>query len=241
MWSYYFMVSEIPVTLLSPSSEEITSVEGISIPFSPTPVPSTSEVNSVSTNLDQCALTVSTVINKEEFLTGFHKRKLQRKKKAQEEFEQQLKEERKRLQLEARESYKKLVVSHRPIPELENLASKKYELENHSVNITELSASDLAEKNLWIGTSKVIYEDESSENNDQKDTQKDELTRLKLKTPKDVKKILKKNAKKQVQKSKTFKLKNKLERQKNKKESLKKKKKRKGHSKSRQAGKKGKR
>lgn len=87
----------------------------------------------------------------------------------------------------------------------------------------------------------VIYEDESSENNDQKDTQKDELTRLKLKTPKDVKKILKKNAKKQVQKSKTFKLKNKLERQKNKKESLKKKKKRKGHSKSRQAGKKGKR
>lgn len=176
-----------------------------------------------------------------EFLTGFHKRKLQRKKKAQEEFEQQLKEERKRLQLEARESYKKLVVSHRPIPELENLASKKYELENHSVNITELSASDLAEKNLWIGTSKVIYEDESSENNDQKDTQKDELTRLKLKTPKDVKKILKKNAKKQVQKSKTFKLKNKLERQKNKKESLKKKKKRKGHSKSRQAGKKGKR
>lgn len=60
------MVSEIPVTLLSPSSEEITSVEGISIPFSPTPVPSTSEVNSVSTNLDQCALTVSTVINKEQ-------------------------------------------------------------------------------------------------------------------------------------------------------------------------------
>jgi hypothetical protein len=35
-----------------------------------------------------------------EFLTGFHKRKLQRKRKAQEELEQQLKEERKRLKQE---------------------------------------------------------------------------------------------------------------------------------------------
>ncbi|XP_069704587.1 uncharacterized protein [Periplaneta americana] len=61
-----YEVSEIPVTLLSPSSGEITSVEGISIPLSPTAVPSTAEVNSVSTNLDQCALTVPTVINKEQ-------------------------------------------------------------------------------------------------------------------------------------------------------------------------------
>jgi hypothetical protein len=33
--------------------------------------------------------------------------------------------------------------------------SENYELENHSVSITELSTSDLAEKNNWIGTSKV--------------------------------------------------------------------------------------
>jgi ribosomal RNA-processing protein 17 len=35
-----------------------------------------------------------------EFLTGFHKRKLQRKKRAEEELKQQLKEERKRLKHE---------------------------------------------------------------------------------------------------------------------------------------------
>jgi hypothetical protein len=37
-----------------------------------------------------------------EFLTGFHKRKLQRKKRAQEELKQQLNEERKRLKQEVR-------------------------------------------------------------------------------------------------------------------------------------------
>lgn len=57
--------------------------------------------------------------------------------------------------LQARESYKKLVVSHRPVPEVENLVSENYELENHSVSIMELSASDLAEKNNWIGMNKV--------------------------------------------------------------------------------------
>jgi hypothetical protein len=59
------------------------------------------------------------------------------------------------LLLQARESFKKLVVSHRPVPELENLISENYELENHSVSITELSSSDLAEKNNWIGINKV--------------------------------------------------------------------------------------
>lgn len=162
-----------------------------------------------------------------EFLTGFHKRKLQRQKRAQEELKQQLKEERKRLKHEARESFKKLVVSHRPVPEVENLVSENYELENHSVNILELSASDLAEKNNWIGMNKVQYENEKSEQSDEKeDEQKDELPGMELKTKKDVKRIIKRQATKQVQKSKAFKLKNKLERQRNKKESLKKKKKR---------------
>jgi len=57
--------------------------------------------------------------------------------------------------LQARESFKKLVVSQRPVPEVENLVSENYELENHSVSILELSASDLAEKNNWIGMNKV--------------------------------------------------------------------------------------
>lgn len=73
----------------------------------------------------------------------------------------------------------------------------------------------------------VQYENEKSEPTDEKEgEQKDELPGMELKTRKDVKKIIKRQATKQVQRSKAFKLKNKLERQKNKKESLKKKKKR---------------
>jgi len=172
-----------------------------------------------------------------EFLTGFHKRKLHRQKRAQEELKQQLKEERKRLKHEARESFKKLVVSQRPVPEVENLVSENYELENHSVSILELSASDLAEKNNWIGMNKVQCENEKSEQSEGKEyEEKDELPGMELKTRKDVKRIIKRQATKQVQQSKAFKLKNKLERQKNKKESLKKKKK---HIKSQPKSKKG--
>lgn len=70
------------------------------------------------------------------------------------------------------------------------------------------------------------YENKESEHSDEEaDPQKDELPGMELKTKKDVRRIIKKQATKQVQKSKAFKLKNKLERQKNKKESLKKKKK----------------
>ena len=88
----------------------------------------------------------------------------------------------------------------------------------------------------------VQYENEKSEQSDVKeDEQKDELPGMELKTKKDVKKIIKRQATKQVQKSKAFKLKNKLEKQKNKKESLKKKKKRiKSQSKSKKGRKHGK-
>ncbi|XP_067006129.1 nucleolar protein 12 [Anabrus simplex] len=161
-----------------------------------------------------------------EFLSGFHKRKLQRKKKAHEELKQQLKDERKRLKQEARESYKKLIVSHRPVPELEHLFTEKYELENHSVSIMELSASELAKKNNWIGENKVQYEqedDDDEEEDRESDEEKEgnEVPGMVLKTPRDVKKVLKKQATKQVQKSKAFQMKNKLEQRKNKKKSLK--------------------
>lgn len=80
---------------------------------------------------------------------------------------------------------------------------------------------------LKIKMLQVQYEDEKNDDGVAKeDQQKAELPGMELKTRKDVKKIIKKQATKQVQKSKAFKLKNKIERQKNKKESLKKKKKR---------------
>jgi ribosomal RNA-processing protein 17 len=94
---------------------------------------------------------------------------------------------------------------------------------------------------LKIYLLQVQYEDENEHSDEKEDPQKDELPGMELKTRKDVKKIIKKEATKQVQKSKAFKLKNKLERQKNKKESLKKRKKRiKIQSKSRKGRKHGK-
>ncbi|KAG8264229.1 hypothetical protein J6590_017246, partial [Homalodisca vitripennis] len=90
-----------------------------------------------------------------DFLTGFHRRKLGRKRKAQEELKQWLKEEKKRIKKEAKEEIKKLVLTNRPIPELEHLHSEEYELPNHSVSIVELSSTALENKNHWIGSNKV--------------------------------------------------------------------------------------
>lgn len=45
------------------------------------------------------------IINFSEFLTGFHKRKLARKKKAKDDFEKKLKEEKKRVKAEVNYSF----------------------------------------------------------------------------------------------------------------------------------------
>lgn len=171
-------------------------------------------------------------------MSGFHKRKLQRKKKAQEELEIQLKDERKRLKQEARESYKKYVVSHRMIPELEHLLVNEYEEDDVNVKVTELSTTEIAKRNNWIGENKVVYDepedDEVEEEEDKteipgmevnkKEVKKEEKKVPEFKTEKDVKKALKKQATKNIQKSKAFQMKNKIERQKQKKESFKKRK-----------------
>lgn len=176
-----------------------------------------------------------------DFLTGFHKRKLQRKKKAQEELKQQLQDERKRLKAEAKESYKKLVVSHRPIPELEHLLKDEYEDEDVNVTVVELSTNEIASSNNCIGPNQVKYEsDEEAEVKEEIDEEyipgmelKQRVTTKEIKqekknfgSQKDVKKALKKQATKNVQKSKVFQLKNKIEQQKQRKKSLQQKKER---------------
>ncbi|XP_019870994.2 nucleolar protein 12 [Aethina tumida] len=171
-----------------------------------------------------------------EFLTGFHKRKLQRKKYAKEKLEKELKEERKRLKQEAKESYKKLVVSHRPIPEVENLLKEEYEDDDMTVSVVELSTNDIAKKNNWIGANQPKYEssdDEQEEENEDEDKeeipgmelkskskQKLKVVKEKFESQLQIKRTLKKQATKNVQKSKVFQMKNKLERQKQKKKSM---------------------
>ncbi|KAK5640916.1 hypothetical protein RI129_009463 [Pyrocoelia pectoralis] len=174
-----------------------------------------------------------------EFLTGFHKRKLERKKKAKEKFEKQLKEEKRRLKAEARESYKKLVKSYTPIPEIEHLLTKEYDDKEVNVKITELSANVLAKTNDWIGANQPCYESDQEETNDGtteedneellpgmelvvKPTTSENCTETEeVKSKKEIKRLLKKQATKNVQKSKMFQKKNRIEKQKQKKQNLK--------------------
>ncbi|XP_022916961.2 nucleolar protein 12 [Onthophagus taurus] len=177
-----------------------------------------------------------------EFLTGFHKRKLQRKKEAQEKLEAQLKEERKRLKKEAKESYKKLVVSNRDIV-LEHVLEEEYDDEEVTVKITEITAEDIAKKSNKIGFNHVQNDDDDNKDDDEVDNEKGEDgeipgMELKLKknkntqkedkkmfnSIKDVKKSLKKIATQKVKKSIVFKKKGEMERKKMLKKSLRKKK-----------------
>lgn len=169
-----------------------------------------------------------------EFLTGFHKRKLQRKKKGQEKLENELKEERKRLKIKAKESYKKLFLSNRNIPELETTYNEVYDDEDVTVEVKEL-----ADNNLHYNTTSLILsnynksEDDRLSNacEDEEECDMDELKRqgkqneTSNKQPftskKGVKKELRKMATKNLQNSKVFKKKNKVERVKQRKKSLK--------------------
>ncbi|XP_025986053.1 nucleolar protein 12 [Solenopsis invicta] len=178
-----------------------------------------------------------------EFLGGFRKRKLERKRKAQEELRQQLKEERKKIKQEARDKYKKSL-SNQVLPEVEQLLSQnEYDLETHTVSILELNVADLAEGDKWIGENKVIEEkeeqedDESDHCNDDDDDEvvgmslqekckirvqqksKSTCNNQEMKSKKELKQEIKKAALKRVKKSKAFQQKQRLEQQKNKKQS----------------------
>lgn len=141
-----------------------------------------------------------------------------------------------------KESYKKLVVSSRPIPDIEQLLQEEYEDEDVNVKIVELSSDTLQKKDLVIGQNKPketkinmevtkkkdsikekipgMGSDEESEEGESDTEDKDEN---KLKTKKELKKMLKQQATKKIQKSKVFQMKSKLDRVQNKKKSQQKK------------------
>lgn len=129
-------------------------------------------------------------------------------------------------------------MSHRDIPELENLLSNEYEEDDVTVKVVELSANDIAKQNNWIGANQPKYESDGEEEDDEGTSEHAEeipgmeltakpikaekkVSNKKFQSEKQVKKELKKQATKNVQKSKVFQKKNKLERQKQKKQSLK--------------------
>ncbi|EZA60278.1 hypothetical protein DMN91_011159 [Ooceraea biroi] len=176
-----------------------------------------------------------------EFLGGFRQRKLERKRKAQEQLQKQLKEERKRIKQETRECYKKLV-SHRNVPELEELLSQQeYDMKDHTVSILELNIADLKEGGKWIGQNKIEEEKEEDQESDESEhsnnddeeivgmslkekqklpvRQESKINNQDIKSLKDVKREMKKTALKRIRKSKAFQQKQKIEQQKNKKQS----------------------
>lgn len=128
-------------------------------------------------------------------------------------------------------------MSHKPIPELENLLSEEYEDENVNVKVVELSTDAIAKKCNWIGANKPIVNDEEVSEGEKSDREEcpgmeleekkrsikpsTESNKLQFQSEKDVKKALKKQATKTVKKSKIFQKKNKLEQQKQKKKSMK--------------------
>lgn len=122
------------------------------------------------------------------------------------------------------------------------MLQEEYEDEDVNVKIVELSSDTLQKKDLVIGENRpkevvmkevkkkkpnealteipgMGLEDENAQESEQEDEDKDD----KLKTKKEIKNILKKQATKKIQKSKVFQMKNKLDRVQNKKKSQQKK------------------
>lgn len=142
------------------------------------------------------------------------------------------------MNFQAKESYKKLVKTITPIPELEELFNNEFETEEASVKIVELSSNDNVNRNHWIGPNRPcpIEEKEESaveeseeeelpgmgfkvtaENNDlELDNNSADISCM---SKKEINKMIKKEATEKIQNSKAFQKKNKVERMKNKKKS----------------------
>ncbi|XP_067830779.1 nucleolar protein 12 isoform X2 [Heptranchias perlo] len=116
----------------------------------------------------RCVLTFSEE-NRREFLTGFHKRKVERRKKAQEEIKVRLKEEQKRVKEERHKEYVKMLKERQEAleeaDELDQLATSKresiqYDHPNHTVTVTTISSIDLTGANLFnFGANQNLFPD----------------------------------------------------------------------------------
>lgn len=108
-------------------------------------------------------------------MTGFRKRKNERRKRAQEELERNLKEERKRIRLEIKDGIKHMKKSFEPLKELTE-ADKgnedEYEDDDVKVKIVELSTGDLAAQRNMLGVNRG--EEESDESDKDQNTDDDE-------------------------------------------------------------------
>ncbi|XP_072890198.1 nucleolar protein 12 [Hemitrygon akajei] len=110
--------------------------------------------------------------DRREFLTGFHKRKVERRKQALEEIKKKLKEEHKRVKEERRKEYLKMYKERQEAleeaDELDQLATSKkesvqYDHPNHTVTVTTISNIDLAGSNLFLHCANQLEENEEEQ------------------------------------------------------------------------------
>lgn len=118
---------------------------------------------------------------RQEFLTGFHKRKVHRKKMANNQIKRKLKEEVRRIRNEAKDNVKKLYHSYKPIPELtaeDREEEQEYDTENVTVKVVELSTMDLAKENNWIGENRGAVRGEDGDEEEDDSSSEDGETAL---------------------------------------------------------------
>lgn len=97
--------------------------------------------------------------------------------------ELKLKEERKRIKTEAKDSYKKMTKSYAAVPEIEQiLAEETFETDEVSVSVIELSTTDLAKRSNWIGENKPVYsgDEEEPEEENESGEEENELPGMEL-------------------------------------------------------------
>lgn len=173
---------------------------------------------------------------RKDFLTGFRKRKNERRKKAKEQVETMIKEERKRIKAELKAGMKTMKKSYQPLQELtEEDKKQEYEDDEVEVKIVELSANDFAAKGNMIGAntgeeSEEEEQDEPSENESEPDvnaipgmdlvqkkkkkTHEDSgksKNEVEFKSKKDINKVMKKKTLRNLKKTSAFKQKEKFE------------------------------
>ncbi|KAH8296147.1 hypothetical protein KR054_002350 [Drosophila jambulina] len=115
-----------------------------------------------------------------EFLTGFRKRKNERRSRAKADLEKNLKEERKRIRQEVKDGFKHLKKSYEPLRELteddkkEEGQQETYEDEEVQVKIVELTTNDLAAQRNMLGANTA--EDSDADEEEQAAASEDEDT-----------------------------------------------------------------
>lgn len=128
-----------------------------------------------------------------EFLTGFRKRKLERKARAQKEIEDKLLKERKAIKADVKNNFfSQFKKSFEPIADLEPEEDKEEEYEDDEVKvkIVELSTADLARENNWIGANRgKVQETSSEEESEAEDEPEEAVPGMSVTAPKAPKKV----------------------------------------------------